>query len=413
METVMKTAKAVFGTLAILAALATQARGQNWLTNGLVAYYPFNGNANDASGNGNDGSLVGTNWVYSQGLYLNTTPLPTNGSVGNGPNGFDGTYVTVPRGAALDFNQNFTLSTWVNIHDGLSAYWVHNLISDENDNPGANFRIISDDTTSPDTDYLQFVGDLATNYFDVHAFVPPLRDSWWQAVVVRSGSNLSIFRNGRFLTNSIMTSVVTNSPMIWLGKMQSSCPPWCPTAYYSLAGGINNVRMYDRALSAFEVQKLYYYESGTCSPYRATATATVVNGFVVGATVTDVGCGYTNTPLVLILGGGGTGATATAVVTNGFVVGITITDAGIGYTNTPTVYIYSPFGLQIGLMKAVTPTFSDLLIGSNYQLQVSSDLNNWTNQGSVFTATNPTSIYPQYWNVDNWGQLFFRLQAAP
>ena len=28
-------------------------------TNGLVAYYPFNGNANDASGNGNNGTVNG------------------------------------------------------------------------------------------------------------------------------------------------------------------------------------------------------------------------------------------------------------------------------------------------------------------------------------------------------------------
>jgi len=29
------------------------------LTTGLVAYYPFNGNANDASGNGNNGTVNG------------------------------------------------------------------------------------------------------------------------------------------------------------------------------------------------------------------------------------------------------------------------------------------------------------------------------------------------------------------
>ena len=32
--------------------------GQN-LGDGLVAYYPFNGNANDESGNGNDGEVMG------------------------------------------------------------------------------------------------------------------------------------------------------------------------------------------------------------------------------------------------------------------------------------------------------------------------------------------------------------------
>jgi hypothetical protein len=186
---------------------------------------------------------------------------------------------------------------------------------------------------------------------------------------------------------------------------------------YYYDGLLDDIRIYNRALSASEVQQLYAYEAtGTlppCSPHRATATAQLVNGFVVGATTTDGGCGYTNTPLVLIQGGGGAGATATTVVSNGVVVNIIITDAGVGYTSTPTIYIYSPLGLQIGLLKAVKPSFSDLLIGTNYQLQVSGDLSTWTNQGSPFAATSVNMTYPQYWDVDNWNRLFFRVQVLP
>ena len=68
---------------------------------------------------------------------------------------------------------------------------------------------------------------------------------------------------------------------------------------------------------------------------------------------------------------------------------------------------------QTGLIKAVRPTFSNLMVGTNYQLQVSGDLNTWTNQGSAFTATNFNMAYPQYWDVDNWEKLFFRVQVAP
>jgi hypothetical protein len=77
---------------------------------------------------------------------------------------------------------------------------------------------------------------------------------------------------------------------------------------------------------------------GGCS-YPASATATVVDGFVVSATIISGGCGYANSPFVLIQGGGGTGATATAVVSNGVVVDIEITDAGAGYTNAPSILI--------------------------------------------------------------------------
>jgi len=36
------------------------------LTNGLVAYYPFNGNANDESGNGNDGVSFNISFAIDQ-----------------------------------------------------------------------------------------------------------------------------------------------------------------------------------------------------------------------------------------------------------------------------------------------------------------------------------------------------------
>src|SRR5205823_407204 len=55
----MKKPKHLLGTLTLTCALAFSGYSQTFLTNGLVAYYPFNGNANDASGNGNNGLVSG------------------------------------------------------------------------------------------------------------------------------------------------------------------------------------------------------------------------------------------------------------------------------------------------------------------------------------------------------------------
>jgi hypothetical protein len=150
-----------------------------------------------------------------------------------------------------------------------------------------------------------------------------------------------------------------------------------------------------------------------CIPHRASATAMLDHGFVVAATITDGGCGYTNTPVVSIRGGGGTGATATAVVSDGVVVNIIITDAGIGYTSMPTIYISSPLGLQVALIKAVKPSFLNLSLGSNYQMQISTDMSTWSNYGAAFTATNTSMVYPQYFDVDNWNSLLFRVKSVP
>jgi hypothetical protein len=42
----------------LVAILTTTATAQNFITNGLIAYYPLNGDANDASGHGNNANSV-------------------------------------------------------------------------------------------------------------------------------------------------------------------------------------------------------------------------------------------------------------------------------------------------------------------------------------------------------------------
>jgi len=185
--------------------------------------------------------------------------------------------------------------------------------------------------------------------------------------------------------------------------------------HYVWDGLIDDVRVYNRVLSSNEVQALYAFESvpSPC-PLGATATAVVTNGFVIGAVITDGGCGYTNTPLVSFIGGGGSGATATATVTNGVVVGITITDAGLGYTNIPQVVIAPPFFLNPTLTIAPFSflTFSNLTLGGVYQLQQLTAGYYWSNQQAYFTATN--SIYTQMLpGVINNGDYRVALNPVP
>jgi hypothetical protein len=128
--------------------------------------------------------------------------------------------------------------------------------------------------------------------------------------------------------------------------------------------------------------------------YDATATATLANDFVVAANITDGGHGYTNTPLVRFIGGGGSGAQAVAVVSNGLVIAVNVLDAGYGYTNAPLVVIEPPFipspVLSIAPMSFLA--FSNLTVGGNYQLQQSVAWY-WSNQPVTFTATN--ALYTQ------------------
>ena len=79
------------------------------------------------------------------------------------------------------------------------------------------------------------------------------------------------------------------------------------------------------------------------TPTHTTTTGIVqvVNGFVVGVTVTDGGSGYATPPAVTVTGAG-SGATATAVLAGDAVTSVTINSPGSGYTGTPSVTFGDP-----------------------------------------------------------------------
>jgi len=318
----MKTFNASLGILILTSTAWFQVQAQNPPTNGLVAYYPFDGNPNDASGNGNHGSFLGTDKRFIAdrpgfSLWLNGNTPPSWSAAG--------TYVSVPRDFSLNFNSDFTISVWVNftnsnpLPNGTPEGFPHNLVSNGEDSGALNLRVFTDNT--PNKDLVQFIWGGGGSSISVP--VNNLRRAWWQITVVRSGANLILYRNGTVLTNSFVLSTANNST-ISIGEHQS-------TSTYPLFGGIDDVRFYSRALSVSEVRQLYLAESK---------------------------------PLV-------------------------------------------------NLIKAVKPTFSNLSLGTNYQLQLSADLNTWTNHGPAFTATNSTAIFPEYWDVDRWNQLYFRLLTVP
>ena len=182
-----------------------------------------------------------------------------------------------------------------------------------------------------------------------------------------------------------------------------------------LNGSLDEIRIYNRVLSSGEVAALYAHESTPppppCSPHKATATVQMDNGFVVGATITDPGCGYTNAPVVLIQGGGGSGATAVAVVSNGVVVKIIITDAGFGYTSAPNVAIASPpFVPTVSIAVSKVKVTQYVVLGRTYVLEASTDLVTWTATGPQFTAQ--SEVIVNEFDVDVTGR-YFRIRQVP
>jgi hypothetical protein len=323
----MTTIKAIFGILIITSALAVQAYAQV-PTNGLVAYYPFNGNANDETGNGNDLTNYGAT------LCPDRFGNPNNAYFFDGTNEFVGT--STPPLTAID---NWTITAWIRpaTLPQTTAYAV--CVGYDNGTAGDGYAMGISGNGGGGTGFNP--GNQLWAFFPGLGFIPDgflfSSNEWCQVVMVRSSGAITFYVNGESITNGGPTTYTPSTPTAFAIGSGGGGGRF-------FAGAINDVRLYKVPLSESEIQQLYNYEATACTNSEATATATVSDGFVISATVTYGGCGYTNTPLVQILGGGGTGAIATALVTNGFVNGLMITDAGNGYTSTPSIFISPPAG---------------------------------------------------------------------
>jgi hypothetical protein len=385
----MKKNKSLLAALILTFVTVVSTHAQNWITNGLVAYYPFNGNANNAAGSGFVGTVNGAQ--ASSDRFGNPNSAYRFNGTGN--------YIYVSD--QLPDSQEFTFSAWLESEEdkyaGIfyeAAYFTPGRDTILETFPGGELHGTATKIADPGPNSLVASGVISTG-------------AWTHVVWVLRTNGTAIYVNGiaSASNNYPGNNIGYHSPM-YIGAENHGAQ-----VEYFFHGSIDDVRVYNRALSASEASQLYAIESGFCSPHAAQAVAVLTNGLVVGATITDAGCGYTNVPLVLIEGGGGTGATATAVINNGVVVGINITSAGCCYTNAPDIEIASPpFVPTLSINVSKVKVTQHVVLGRNYVLESSSNLANWTATGSSFTATNE-SITSEF-DVNVTGR-YFRIRQVP
>jgi len=352
-------------TISCLSAITTlgvftfAATAQSWLTNGLVAYFPLNGNAVEATGKGINGVLynvIATTNRFGQpssALYFE----PTNQS-----------YIDFGSPSSLQFAGDFTVSAWVNFTGGTLNPRVFSYGAD------SGYELLTGEASGN----RHFGMNIGGVKFNSGPTSPP--GVWHFVAAQLAGSVASIFVDGAFIGTVTNAAAPTFSGDLNFGRKSLG-------GFDNYWGGtINGVRFYNRALSLNELAQLYAFESAPTQ--TAVGAAAVTNGFVVGVSVLYGGVGYTNAPLVRFIGGGGTGAGAYAVVSNGVVTSITVTNAGYGYTNAPLVVIAPPFipTPVLGIAPMSFLTFSNLTVSGNYQMQQSLAWY-WTNQPINFTAT--------------------------
>jgi hypothetical protein len=434
--------------LTISLALAGEAQAQSFLTNGLVAYYPFNGNANDASGNGRNGTVVGATLVMDR--FGNATSAYSFASQNDS--------IVVANSLHPQGQVTVTYSCWVLEPTSLVNDTVH--MSIINCGFGGTVNARSELGTVRGLPIGSFAGIAYTGEGN-DASTPNAvvtTNVWHHLVITKYQTNVVFYMDGK-VVGSGNTQPGQNVTSSQLNIGWNGTTTWHSGEHFN--GFIDDVRIYNRALSVSEVHQLYGYESqthwdgpfqivaggfswtsakadaesrgghlatfGTQAKWNALVNEFSSNsGIIVDAWIGGhqaAGNTWTwitgepwtfskwwpgdpkNSPVYdsLILCWGGTVGWANAWWN----------DTGPGNYEIGQFPYILEIGPRVDLIKAVKPSFSYLALGTNYQLQVSGDLNAWTNQGSPFTATNSSMVYPQYFDVDNWNSLFFRLQVTP
>lgn len=321
----------------IAVALVLPAKGQSSPTDGLVLYYPFNGNANDASGNGNDGTV--------QYATLTTNRF----GAANGAYAFDGVQsrIQVPETIFGPTVGAVTISMWVATDN--QNYSYQDIFEKGPANGEMNMEIWSGQ--------FAFGANLVPPYNYQIVSTPVISNAVTHLVgVYRRGQSVSLYTNGVLAANMSIPNA-----NLW----QSGFPlasalgiyNFTPSPYHAFRGNIEDVRIYTNALAASQVQQLYQYE----------APSFLTKGLVTSAGNANDAGGNGNNRTVL---GGGAALSASA-------------DAQV---------VVNPPGFMMGLYPGITVTGT---VGSTYIVQSNPDLtdsNGWTTVGTM-TLTQPAQLW--------------------
>ena len=332
------------------------------LNNSLVAYYPFNGNAQDASGNGHDGTVGGAVLSVDRFGYDNKAY------------NFDGASSYIKISATSDLTPSY-LSV---------AVWARRLCNTQ----GASWqRIVS---TQSDSRYIiawfnntirGCISTLASTQLCLDSN-PVVDNNWHHIILNYEDGSQSLYVDGQLSKQQVVFGPIAGYTAQWIGIGADGWYGWVINGgwgYYTnsyFCGIVDEVRIYNRALTFSEMLALYNATDPTFTSTRTqTYTATPTPSKSSTATQTS---NVTPTPTT-------SGSTLTSSITD------TQTSTRIQtYTATPTPS-KSPTATQTSNVTPTPTTSGSTLTSSITDTQTSSALP-LTSKSSTASITSTKTI---------------------
>lgn len=242
-----------FGTMAIglphirTLAIPVNAKYPAWIDDGLMAYYKFDGNANDSGTHEYHGAVHGA--------------VPATDRFNNPKRAYrihDKNFVML-NNKAFSGLRNFTISVWV----------YFDRLNSGSGNPGNTILSIA---TRDSADELLLARGMAGDgvginlkgdrygWYEFKNGAVEAR-KWHHVVLTRQRSNVTLYLDGEEKDSTIAQpdAIAADYTGVVVGQDQDSVGGGFQT-YRSLTGKIDDLRIYNRGLSALKVQRLYESE---------------------------------------------------------------------------------------------------------------------------------------------------------
>jgi len=250
-------------------ALAVQLYAQGSFTNGLIAYYPFNGNANDESTNANHGT------PHNAVLTLDRYGVSDRAYQFNGTDA----YISAPNQDYLSFpGGEFTISLWAALGAPAPDPWDPMYLMGLDNGPGEHPKWILPFGWAPNplpdpspASYMCFsINDGGHSYWLSTTQYRPGLGSWHQYVYTKAATNYGLYIDGVLATgtNYMVDSFtgytfhvgVDGPEAIPSGITAPLTIGWAESGGF-FQGSLDDIRIYDVARTAPEIQELYDSEA--------------------------------------------------------------------------------------------------------------------------------------------------------